>query len=120
LTAFDYARSKSTAESLLAKFGQTVTLKRDTAGAGPAYNPGAPTTTSYSATAVVLDYSDYERDGTFIQTGDKKVYLSTSGLSITPALSDKMVVNSDTHSIINIKPLNPGGTVLLYEIQIRR
>lgn len=120
MTGFNYARSAATASRLIARFGQSASIVRSTAGNGPAYDPGEPTETTYACTLVVLDYTNSERDGTLILAGDKKVYLSTSGLSIEPSLADKISVNGEAHNIISIKPLNPAGTVVMYEIQIRR
>jgi hypothetical protein len=68
---------------------------------------------------VVLDYADSDRDGTLIQYGDKKVLVSVEGLTIEPKLSDKVSIGGSSHNIVAIKPLNPGGTIVMYEIQIR-
>lgn len=116
---FDYSRSRATAERLIARFGQSGSIRRLTPGGGPDYDPGEPTTTDYDVTFVLSEYSNREIDGTLIKAGDKKVLLSTEGLSITPALGDRIVVAGTAHRIENIKPLNPGGTVLLYEMQAR-
>jgi hypothetical protein len=119
MTAFDYSRPQATASRLIARFGQTGAIVRPTLGNGPAYDPGEPTDTSHACQMVVLDYDDGERDGTLIKYGDKKVLVSVSGLTIEPKLSDKVSVGGSSHEIMAIKPLNPGGTVVMYEIQIR-
>lgn len=118
MTAFDYTRLRSTAERLIARFGQSATLTR-VATSGTAYDP-TTTETDYTVTVAVMEYTDRERDGTLIKVGDKKVYLSTSGLSITPGVADKITIGGVEHEIINVMPLNPGGTVVMYETQARR
>jgi hypothetical protein len=117
--SFDYARSKATADRLISRFGQTATLRRPTVS-GTAYNPSAGTPTDYSATVVVLDYDRREIDGTRILAADRKVLLAAGTLAIEPVTSDKAVIGGIEHSIIDVAPLNPGGTVLLYQLQVRR
>lgn len=116
---FDYTRSATTAAKLIAKFGQAGSFKRTAAGTGPAYDPGDGATTSHACTLVDLEYNDHEIDGTLIRTGDKKVFVSTSGVSITPAVSDRLVIGDASYEIMSIKPLAPGGTVVFWEIQAR-
>jgi nucleoside-diphosphate-sugar epimerase len=120
VTGFDYANSRATAERLLARFGQVGAIERVTPGGGPAHNPGPSTTTSYPATLVALDYSDRERDGTLIQTGDRKVLISTAGLSITPTSADRIVIQGSRFEIVNLNPLDPAGTVVMWQVQVRQ
>lgn len=119
MTAFDYAKSKATADRLLARFGQTGTIQRPTA-AGAAYNPtpGAPGT--HACTFAVLDYTDREVDGERVKRTDKKVLLAKASLAIEPGTSDKLVIGGVAHNIEAVKPLSPAGTVVMYELQVRK
>lgn len=119
--AFNYTAAEATAHRLIANFGQAATLRLMTTTGGSAFDPtsGTQTTTNYSVTLVETDYTRAEIAGGLVERGDKKLLLSTDGLTVTPALSDKIVMNSVVYAIIDIKPINPGGTVLLYEIQAR-
>lgn len=117
MTTFDYTRTRATAERLIAKFGQSATLIKSTAG-GTAYNPTL-TSTSYSLTLAVMEYSQHEIDGTMIVRGDKKAYVSTSGLSVAPVVGDTLTIESVRHQAINVKPLSPAGTVVFWEVQAR-
>lgn len=119
MTAFDYARSKATAERLIARFGAAQVLRKAEPGTGPAHNPGPSTPTDYAANMVLLEYSNRERDGTRILANDKKVLVSTEGLSVSPAPQDQLVINGATYSAVTVKPLMPGPTVLLWEVQAR-
>lgn len=114
---FDYARSVATAQRLIANFGQAATLRRKTL-TGTAYDPTVATT-DYDCTVVVENYRYFEVDGTRILAKDKKVFLSTAGLTITPAVGDQILIESIVHQIINLMPLSPGGTVVMYELQAR-
>lgn len=116
--AFDYTRTRATAERLIARFGQTGALRRVTSDADP-FNP-SQTTTDYPCTFAVLDYAKSLVDGTLIKETDQMCYLSTSGLSVSPETTDKLVVAGAPLTIVNVKPLSPAGTVLMWELQVRR
>jgi hypothetical protein len=118
MTAFDYTRTRATAERLIARFGQTGALRRTVGDADP-FNP-VQTTTDYSCTFAVLDYAKKDVDGTLIKQTDQMVYLSTSGLSVTPETTDRLVVGGAVLTVVNVKPLSPAGTVVYYELQVRR
>lgn len=115
---FDYARTRATAERLIARFGQTGALRRTTSDADP-FNP-SQTTADHACTFAVLDYAKSMVDGTLIKQTDQMVYLSTSGLAITPETTDRLVVGGSPLTIVNVKPLSPAGTVLMWELQVRR
>ncbi|BAQ18315.1 hypothetical protein [Methyloceanibacter caenitepidi] len=123
MATFDYAKSEATAQRLIAKFGQAGAIRRVTGS----NDPGTPwdpsddteTTTDYDCTLVVLEYGKMEVDGTLILATDRKVLVSTAGMTVEPLVSDKLVIGSDVYEIVTVKPLNPGGTVLLWEVQAR-
>lgn len=58
--------------------------------------------------------------GTLIQQNDKRVYLSTNGLSAVPETGNKLEVGGVRHEIISVSPLAPGGVDVRYELQVRR
>lgn len=116
--AFDYANAQATAERLIAKFGQSATLKQ-TANSGTAYNP-TRTTTSHTCTVVVVDYKNFEIDGTIIKQGDKRVLVSTGGLAVAPAVHDVLAIGGVDHAVLAVMPLDPGGTTVYWELQARR
>ena len=115
---FDYTRTRATAERLISRFGQTGALRRTTGDADP-FNP-SQTTTDYPCTFAVLDYAKKDIDGTIIQQTDQMVYLSTAGLGVTPETTDQLVVQGVPATVVNVKPLAPAGTVVYYELQVRR
>lgn len=119
MTAFDYARTKATADRLIARFGQSGTLRRPVT-TGDDYDPTEGTPTDYAVTFVVEDYKNDEIDGTRILKTDKKVLLARKALSVEPTTSDLIAVGGIFHAIIHVKPLSPGGTVLTWEVQVRR
>ena len=116
--SFDYSKSVATAQRLIARFGQTATLTQ-TVNTGTAYNP-TQTDTNHTIKAVTIDWSNNEIDGTLIKATDRKIIISTDGLTVTPAIGDKITVGSDVLRLVEpFKHLNPGGTVVLYETNAR-
>jgi len=108
---------------LITKYGQTVTI-RDSVKGG--YNPGSGTTapdtvTERTAQGILLDFTGQEfQTNTLIKVGDKKLKIAARGLSEPPTLLSKVVVQGRTWSIIPpLKEINPAGTPLLYELQVR-
>ena len=118
MASFDYGRSRAVAERLIAKFGTTGAIRREVK-TGPDYDPEI-TDTDYPCTLVTLEYDDAKVDGTLIRKTDKLIYVSTAGLSITLAESDKVVAAGDVYAIEKLKPLSPAGIVVYYEVQGRR
>lgn len=118
MTSFDYSRSQQTATRLIDRFGSAATLKRPNSS-GPAYAPVEGTPTSYAVTVVVNDYRNAEIDGTRVQSGDKKVTIAKGSLAIEPTTSDTLVIGGVDHAIVEVRPLNPGGTVVLWTLQVR-
>lgn len=116
---FDYGRSRQAADRLIARFGQAATLRRPTT-TGTAYNPTPGEPDDHPVKAVVTEYAQRDIDGTRIKAADRKVLMSVGSLAIEPATSDKLVMGGVSYSIIDIRPLNPGGTVVMYEMQARR
>ncbi len=118
MASFDYARSRATAERLIAKFGTAGAIRR-AVKTGPDYDPEI-TETDYPCTLVTLEYDDRDIDGTLVLSTDKKIYVSTQGLSITIEKSDRVIADGKAYVIERLKPLSPAGIVVLWEVQGRR
>lgn len=118
MTAFNYTRLQDTAKRLIARFGQTGALRRMESDNDP-FNP-SQTPVDHVCTFAVLDYAKKDVDGTLIRQTDQMVYLSVAGLSITPETTDQLIVGGAVMTVVNVKPLSPAGTVLFYELQVRK
>ncbi|MEE4341470.1 hypothetical protein V2J66_07575 [Pseudomonas alliivorans] len=108
---------------LITEYGQPVTI-RDAVKGG--YNPATGTTspdtvTERTAQGILLDFTGQEfQTNSLIKVGDKKLKIAARGLSEPPTLLSKVVVQGRTWSIIPpLKEINPAGTPLLYELQVR-
>jgi len=117
MAAFDYAPLKSKAETLLAKFGQTVTLRRKGTRTGPSYQPidGAPTDTSI----IAVDLRKQVKDANGVLTGEtrRELLVSTSA-GIEPRKDDLVQIGGQWHEIISVRPVDPAGTALLYKVEL--
>lgn len=117
--SFNYAGMKATADRLIAKFGQAATLRRPNV-TGPSHNPVVAAPTDYPVTLVVEDYRLDQIDGVRVLQTDRKVLLAKGSLTVEPTASDQLVIGGAVYAIVMIRPTNPGGISVLYEIQARR
>lgn len=114
----NYLRMAATATRLITQNGKAITISRTTDGA---YDPITGTTTSTTTTntsyAVQTEYASADIDGTLILLGDAK-FMCIPGVEILKG--DVLTCDTGVWRVINVKPKNPGGTVLDYEVQARR
>jgi hypothetical protein len=115
---FNYARAAKTATRLIENFGKAGSITR-AVKTGEAYNPTL-TTTAYPCQLAVTEYRISERDGTMVLMGDKRVFVSVQGVPIEPTVSDRLVIDGESHSIINVMPLKPGPVTVCWEMQVRK
>ena len=123
---FDYSRPRATAERLIARFGRDAALRvrtPGTPGTGDPWNPGSETggtVVDYPAKAAIVDYTQRERDGTRIQAEDRRALISTEGLAeVDPEAADELVLDGKPYAIVAMLALEPGGTVVMYDAQVR-
>lgn len=107
------------AQRLLAKYGQSMTLSRDTPGS---YDPATATVTNTTTTAadsgVIFPYADGLSmvEGSLIQRGDQQVFIN---IATAPRPADRLTVGAKVYNVINVKEIAPAGTSVLYELQVR-
>lgn len=60
-----------------------------------------PTTTSYAATGLVVDYKAYQIDGTLIKAGDRQVLLLGASISggAVPEPGDRIAIGGETLTV---------------------
>ncbi len=118
MTGFNYGRAKATADRMIAKFGQTVTLRQPTTS-GPAYDP-TTSFTDHEASGVLESYTASEIDGTRIRATDKKLMLAKGALSVGPGLDYIVLIGGEAHNVVSIDVLSPGGVVVMWTLQVRK
>ena len=117
---FDYASVDTDVNEQLRFFGQDMTLTHRIAdGYNVVTGTVLVTDTNEAAIGLVFDYGNKNIDGTLIKAGDRQLYLSPTGIT-TPEVDDTVTIGAGTYTITMVKSLNPAGTTLLYECNIRR
>ncbi|KDD65313.1 hypothetical protein V466_29025 [Pseudomonas mandelii PD30] len=108
---------------MITEFGQPVTIRAITVGE---YDPDAgsappDTITEQTAQGILLDFTGQEfQNNSLIKQGDKKLKIAAKGLEWAPSLLNKVIVQNGTWSIVPpLKEINPAGTLILYELQVR-
>ena len=114
-----YSDLAATALRLITTYGQTVVFTR---GSGQTYDPATGTysggtTTTITGKGAAFDYSNGEIDGTIVMRGDLRVLFEAS--SVAPMQNDNCAIDSVNYRVMNVSPLSPGGTVVIYDIQLR-
>lgn len=115
-----YSGLAATASRLVERFGSPITLRKATRAeydptAGEFLDSSESTFTGYG---VRSEYRTNELDGTRIQAGDAKVFLSIV-VGAQPASGDLLTIDGRRFSVVDCKPIQPGPTVVLYEVQAR-
>jgi hypothetical protein len=108
---------------MITEFGQSVIIRDIKVGE---YDPGTGTVppdtfVEQTAQGILLDFTGQEfQANSLIKVGDKKLKIAAQGLEWPPSLLNKVIVQGHTWSIIPpLKEINPAGTPVLYELQVR-
>ena len=114
-----YTNLAATALRLLTKRGQTTVFTRTT---GATFDPVASSysggsTTTITGKGVTFPYESREINGTQIKQGDVRVFFEAS--TTAPAIDDKCTVGGVEYRVMSADPLSPGGTVVMYTVQLR-
>lgn len=111
---------QDTALRLLTKFGQSVTHTIRTPGT---YNTATGSVTvsetTQSVNAAMFDFGSEEIDGMIVIAGDKRVYIASSGVT-APKVDDTLTVGGVVWTIKRVSDLNPAGTSIIYDVQVRK
>tara|TARA_S200002703_G_scaffold132666_1_gene120541 strand:+ start:1785 stop:2135 length:351 start_codon:yes stop_codon:yes gene_type:complete len=114
---FNYTALQTSAGSLLQNFGRQLTFTRTTDGA---YDPNtgttSPTTSTFTKYGCVFEYSDSERGDQTIEEGDRRVLAEGH----TYQVGDKVSLDSETYRIISVSNIQPAGTIVACNLQVRK
>lgn len=110
-----YGHLETTGQALIAQFGKAATLVKFEEQ-GPAHDPEI-VEVDYPVTLVEVGYSLTNRTDTLIQVGDRMGLISTDGEA--PAFDDKLEIDGKRYSFVDLQPLTPGPTTLLWDYLVR-
>jgi hypothetical protein len=108
---------------MITEFGQPVTISKTEPGEYDPEtggdSPGA--TIEQTAQGILLDFTGQEfQNNSLIKQGDKKLKIAAQRLEWVPDLLNKVIIQGRTWSIVPpLKEVNPAGTAVLYELQVR-
>lgn len=116
-----YEGLQGNASRLLSERGRAMVLRRRVPGAyDPATGTAAQTVTDTACSGATFPFPALLIDGTRIQVGDLKVLLAVQGLTFEPAIGDQLLIGGAVHQVMNVQPIGPDGTVVVYRLQVRR
>ncbi|WP_242201023.1 MULTISPECIES: hypothetical protein [unclassified Pseudomonas] len=108
---------------MITEFGQPVTISKTEPGEYDSETGGeAPSSTvEQIAQGILLDFTGQDfQNNSLIKQGDKKLKIAAQGLGWVPGLLDKVAAQGRTWAIVPpLKEVNPAGTPILYELQVR-
>lgn len=119
---FDYAGLENTALTQIDEFGRTVVFRSVDQGTFDASTNSRTgnSVTNTNVKAVITDYRERQINDETIRRGDKRVMIAGAALSSAPETNDIIVDGSEVYRIINVETIQPGDTVLLYKLQVRK
>lgn len=114
-----YTQMKSVASRLLTDKGQSLTFSRETSsGFNPVTGVNTTSTSTYTGNGASFNYNKAEIDGTLVQRGDIRLLLEA--VTTEPEQGDTVTIDSIIYRVMSVSPTSPAGTVVLYELQLRK
>ena len=114
-----YSGLAAVATRLLTDKGQQLTFTRKTTTVSdPVQGKRGTTTSTYAGFGAAFDYNRTEIDGQAVQRGDIRLLLNA--VTTVPIIDDTTIIDSVTYRVMSVRPTSPGGTVVMYELQLRK
>jgi hypothetical protein len=110
---------RKTASKVINRFGGDVTYRQVSSGA---YNTttGAITETETNTTIKgVVDAVRKQELNELVHEQDKKLIIAASDLTVTPSLSDRVVISSIVHQVVKINVIEQDNTAIAVELFLR-
>lgn len=110
---------RKTASKVINRFGGDVIYRQVSSGA---YNTttGAITETETNTTIKgVVDAVRKQELNELVHEQDKKLIIAASDLTVTPSLSDRVVISSIVHQIVKINVIEQDNTAIAVELFLR-
>ena len=114
---FDYDEMAADAVELIEEFGRSLTLRYFTE-TGPEYNP-TRTSHDVAVKGCIVDFSDSKISGGLVLATDKRALIAPDA-SVAPTTDMQLVEAGSIYEIVNVNTVNPAGTVVLFDCQVRR
>ena len=110
---------RSTASKLMSKFGGLVTIRRIAPGT---YNATtgiiSETATDTTIRGTLQDVNKREVNE-LVQAGDKRLIIAAADLANAPTATDKVLISSVVHQVINVITIEQDNLPITYELILR-
>jgi len=114
---FNYTALQDSSAQLLQRFGRQLTFTRTTDGTyDPDTGTTSPTTETFTKYGCVFEYSDSERGDQNIEVGDRRVLAEGHAYEV----GDLVSLDSETYRIVTVSNIQPAGTVVACNLQVRK
>lgn len=114
----DYAALKSDVSAIISEFGLAAVLRRTAGGASTPWGTETAAVTDTEVTVVDTGIQDRYIAGT-LTTRKARVLLVSVAAGIAPLKSDLIILGSSELDIEAVNTISPGGTDLLYEVEVQ-
>ena len=119
--AFDYATIRDNVViPQLADKGKPGWISVNTPPTGAPYDTQIGEPVLHPVTLITKQFKKADNRGTLVEMTDQLFMVSTNGVTIDPALADRLIVAGITYQIIRIDPLQTGPTVMFWDIHVRK
>lgn len=117
---FDYSSLNETVQAQVADKGRTVQIVYKTAGT---YNPTLDALDNDSeetveVKAIITNFSKRDVSASLVEQGDLQVMIAANVTK--PKTNDIVSDNGEEFTIVNVVEIKPGGTPILYKLQVRK
>jgi hypothetical protein len=115
--SFDYSPLVDIADSLLAEFGRTATLRqRTTGGYDVTANKPTITVTDHTVTIAIFGQPTRPNMDSAVASRSREALISAKGLAVAPGVNDHVIVGADSFKIIESNPVKPGETTVVHQV----
>jgi hypothetical protein len=110
---------RKTASKVINRFGGDVTYRQVSGGAYNTTTGAITETETDTAIKGVVDAVRKQELNELVHEQDKKLIIAASDLTITPSLSDRVVISSIVHQIVKINVIEQDNTAIAVELFLR-
>ena len=115
--SFNFTPLQGSSTKLLTKFGRQLTFTRTTdAGFDPNTGTKTQTTSTFTKFACVFDYSAEEVALDNIEVGDRRLLAEGHSYQV----GDTVSLDSQNYRVISVSNIQPAGTVVACNLQVRK
>lgn len=110
---------RQVASKVVNRFGGTVTYRQISGGTYNTTTGAIVETESDTIIKGVLDTVRKQELNELVHEQDKKLIIAASDLTVTPSLSDRVVISGTVHQIVKINVIEQDNTAIAVELFLR-